>query len=240
MLCLLYTSMCLVYVLLECFVSHACVLKSIGDDENVFTEPPSNSTEISYGIFSCFGSGSISLSVRIDKGAYKCGESMLITAEVNNQSNKTIRAIRANIRHVWIMARSTFKKSFKAVTDHNVHGSKSINWNYNLEVPHYVESYESNGCKLSYFLQVTVIVSYAKNVLVELPFEILPRENKPSPYAGYGGGRSGTTQPHTTSTPWSAPATKPYPTVARPEAYTSWRHNSPPSCRYRRSSSCSY
>lgn len=221
-----------------------CILTCTGDDENVFTEPLSKSTEISYGISSCFGSGSISLSVRIDKDAYKCGESMLVTAEVNNQSNKTIRAIRANVRHIWIMSRSTFKKSFKPFTDHNIHGSKSVNWNYNLEVPHGAESYESNGCKLSYFLQVAVIVSHAKNVLVELPFKILPREKKPSPYAGYynrsGGPRSGTTQVQTTSTPWSAPVTKPYPTVAQPGAYTSWRHDSPPSCRYRKSSSCSY
>ena len=95
-------------------------LSCTGVDENNFTERLSKSTEISYGSLSCFGSGSISLSVETDKGSYKCGESILITADVNNQSNKTIRAIKANIRHIWIMSRSTFKKSMMDFTDHNV------------------------------------------------------------------------------------------------------------------------
>ena len=77
-----------------------------GVDESYFTEPLSKSTEITYGTSSCFGSGSISLSVQTDKGEYKGGESILITAQVNNQSNKTIRAIRADIQELWTVIES--------------------------------------------------------------------------------------------------------------------------------------
>ena len=58
-----------------------------GADENDVTEPLSKSTEITYGISSYFGSGSISLSVQTDKGSYKGGESIVVTAQVKNQSH---------------------------------------------------------------------------------------------------------------------------------------------------------
>lgn len=219
--------------------SYSCT----GVDERFFTEPLSKSTEITYGDSSCFGSGSISLSVQTDKDVYKWRESILITAQVNNQSSKTIKAIRANIQRIWIMPEYTSKVSIDSFTDRSMLrlGSRigrSFDWNWNLRVPQVTGSYERNGSKLSYCLQVTVIVSYAKNVLVELPFTIVPGEpveNEQARYDAYyesRGVQSEATQAQTTSMPG------PTMTVAQPEPYTSWRYDNPPSCRYSNSSSC--
>ena len=141
------------------------------------------------------------------------------------------------------MPECTSKVSIDSFTDRSLLklGSKidrSFDWNWNLRVPKVTESYERNGSKLSYCLQVTVIVSYAKNVLVELPFTIVPGEpveNKQARRDAYyesRGVQAETTQAHTTSMP------DPMMTVAQPEAYSSWRQDSPSSCRYSNSSSC--
>ena len=214
-----------------------------GVDENVFTEPLSKSTEITYNS-SCFGSGSISLSVQTDKDVYRWRESILITAQVNNQSNKTIRAIRANIQRIWIKPQYTSKVSIDSFTDCSIlrlsRISRSFEWDWNLRVPEVTGSHEGNGSKLSYCLQVTLIVSFAKNVLVELPFTIIPREPvdrqaraaRRDVHYESRGVQLETTRAHPTSMPG------PMMTAAQPETYTSWRHDNPPSCGYSNSPSC--
>ena len=146
------------------------------------------------------------------------------------------------------MPRGISKLSMESFTDRNVQGSRSFDWNYNLRVPNTAESYENDiGIKLSYVLQVTVTISYAKNVLIELPFKIIPHVKGQSSYAAviqsqFRGVRSETTQARTTNIPWSGPVMKAYPTVVQPpEPYTYCRRDSPPSCRrYSNSSVCSY
>ena len=207
--------------------------------ENDFTEPLSKSTKISYDN-SWFGFGYISLSVQTDKNEYKCGELILITAEVDNQSNKTIRGIKANIQPS-LDGEKYLQVNF---TDRNIQENKSFSWNYKLQIPH--SAIETSDGVSRFYLKVTVIVSFAKNVLIELPFKIVRggsvEKNRPL-NARSRGVQSEMTQAHTTGIP--DPKKKAYPTVVQPSSSRraippsskraippSYRHASPPSYRH--------
>ena len=65
------------------------------------------------------------LLVRTDKSEYKGGESILITAHVNNKSNKTIKTIRASIQHIRYDLDTTLL--IDSFTDHNIQESRQFN-----------------------------------------------------------------------------------------------------------------
>ena len=104
----------------------------VGFDGNDFTEPMSKSTEVTYtNVCSCLGTGSISLSAQTDKDAYEVGDSIVITTQVNNQSNKRVRAIEVHLQQI-------FNCNFNTIAyigDINVQATGSFSWNSHLEIP---------------------------------------------------------------------------------------------------------
>ena len=119
-----------------------------------------------------------------------------------------------------------FVESF---TDRNIQESRSFNWNCNLQV---LDGRRPNRMK-SYFVQVTLIVSFAKNVVIELPIKIAPKDQLRMPIIIRRSGdvQSKMTQVHTTNMP--DPVMKAYSTVAvQPESSSSCRRANTPSCRY--------
>lgn len=144
------------------------------DNPSNFTEPLSRTTELNYSsICSCLGSGSISLSVQIDKQACRIKESIAITVQVNNQSNKRVRAIRVYIRERMKLHSQHFPSynNFGSVNSTEVQENGSFSWNYLLHVPHEATVSVRN---VTHVLKVTVVVSGAKNVCIDLPIEITP------------------------------------------------------------------
>ena len=144
----------------------------VGFDGNDFAEPMSKSTEVTYtNVCSCLGTGSISLSVQTDKDAYEIGDSIIITTQVNNQSNKRVRAIEVHLQRI---ISHTFT-TIAYIGDINVQATGSFSWNSHLEIPFTPISMHNMGAmNVSYFLQVTVVVSsFARNVCIQLPIKII-------------------------------------------------------------------
>ena len=152
-------------------------VSAIGVDPSDFTEPLSRSTEKTYSsACTCFGSGSISLSVQLDKDVYEIGETVVITAQVNNQSNKRIRAINVNLRRTseTHQPHTIWRNVVLNVSDSKVQATGSFSWTSNhLQIPLTSISMDTPELKMSYVLQVTAVVSWAKSVYIHLPIKII-------------------------------------------------------------------
>ena len=134
------------------------------------------STEKTYsGLCSCFGSGSISLSVQIDKDACGIGDSIAVTAQVNNQSNKRVRAIRVRLYQI---VNNYVRAVGEHIYDRNVQATGSFSWNGCLPVSVFGVSIDIPAMRLSHILEVTVVVAFASNVAILLPVKIVMQGTK--------------------------------------------------------------
>jgi len=137
------------------------------------TEPVSASTELKYSsVCPCFGLGSISLSVQLDKDTYQVGEPISITAQVDNQSNKTVRAIRVKLLQVWEQRNFFSRTNINMINSAEVQASGSFHWSGCLQVPQTTYTMDNGMIKVSYVLKVTVVVNGARNVKILLPIKI--------------------------------------------------------------------
>ena len=129
------------------------------------------STEKTYsGLCSCFGSGSISLSVQIDKDACRIGDSIAVTVQVNNQSNKRVRAIRVRLYQI---VNNYVRAVGEHIYDRNVQATGSFSWNGCLPVSVFGVSIDIPAMRLSHILEVTVVVAFASNVAILLPVKVV-------------------------------------------------------------------
>ena len=141
-------------------------------------------------------SGSISFSVAIQRGGYCLGESIVISATAKNLSKKTIISLRANLsQDVVTSATIRYRPSLLSPTltvpgsrhrlmvfnqkDYqatSVVGEVSYNWdNVLLPIPSQSLSPTSSSCgfiKVSYALNVTLIVYKEKDIIVKFPITI--------------------------------------------------------------------
>ena len=183
----------------------SCV--AIGVGSNNFTEPLSKLTEVTYDGW--FGSGSISLSVQIEKEAYEIGESIVISAQISNQSNKRIKAIQANLRHYNHLSNNPHhhnRWNIIGIHDRNVQATGSFNWTNQLLVP--ITAPPTINTLNSSVLKVKVIVAFGRNVCIRLPVNIVvgPKSVEIlNPYAARAMGSM--TQAYTANLPHMQPYT---------------------------------
>ena len=98
------------------------------------------------------------------------GDSIAITAQVNNQSNKRVRAIRVKLHQIINNHRMTVGVP---IFDRNVQATGSFDWNGQLPVSVLGVSMNIATIRVSFILEVTVVVSFARNVIILLPVKII-------------------------------------------------------------------
>ncbi|XP_065904700.1 arrestin domain-containing protein 3-like [Dysidea avara] len=168
------------------------------------TAPLSSSNEKTVCCLCC-ASGPISLAVTIDRGGYCPGESIAISTEAENHTNRRIRAVRASLEQRAVYyARGhsrTSNRTVQTIEGPGMEAGGTSNWsNELLPIPATVPSIAS--CRIlnvSYVLHVSLDIPNAIDLQVSLPITI---GNIP-----FKGGQSA---------PSTAPAQNPYPSVGNP------------------------
>ena len=126
----------------------------------------------------CCASGPISLSVKTDRGGYCPGESIAISTEAENHSNRRITCVRATLKQIVVYyARGhsrTSGKVIQRIEGPGIDPNGSSNWsNELLPIPATVPSI--NSCRilnLSYVLTVTLDIPRAIDLHVTIPVTI--------------------------------------------------------------------
>ena len=178
----------------------------------------------------CCASGPISLSVTIDRGGYCPGESIAISTEAENHSNRRITAVRASLKqtvtYYAIGKQKQESNVIQRIEGPGVNPDSSSNWNNELlPIPATVPSI--NSCRvlsLSYTLIVTLDIPNAIDLHVIIPVVIgnVPFKGRGSAYPqaeSYQPVRSFPAPPVPLAfgDPYPPPAaTNPYPPVGPP------------------------
>ena len=170
----------------------------------------------------CCASGPISLSVKTDRGGYCPGESIAISTEAENHSNRRITCVRATLKQIVVYyARGhsrTSSKIIQRIEGPGIDPNGSSIWsNELLPIPATVPSI--NSCRilnLSYVLIVTLGIPRAIDLHVTIPVTI---GNVPFRGGDFAAGGDGAYPPPTSapSDPYPPPAaTNPYPPTGPP------------------------
>ena len=170
----------------------------------------------------CCTSGPISLSVKTDRGGYCPGESIAISTEAENHSNRRVTTVRATLKQVAIYyARGhsrVHNQIIQRIEGPGIEPGATSNWSHELlPIPATVPSISS--CRilnLSYVLTVTLGIPRAIDLHVAIPVTIgnVPFRGRESAAAGYPVSQNLPSAP-TAPYPPSAPA-NPYPPVGPP------------------------
>ena len=178
--------------------------------------PLSSSNEKTFCCFCC-ASGPISLSVKTDRGGYCPGESIAISTEAENHTNRRITSVRATLKQVVVYhARGhscASGKIIQRITGPGIEPGATSNWsNELLPIPATVPSI--NSCRilnLSYILTVTLGIPRAADLHVTIPITIgnVPFRGGESAAVGYPVSQN---LPSAPTAPYPPPAaTDPYP-----------------------------
>ena len=177
--------------------------------------PLSSSNE--KALFCCI-SGPISLSVKTDRGGYCPGESIAISTEAENHSNRRITSVRATLKQIVVYyARGhshVHNKIIRRIEGPGIEPGATSNWSNKLRrIPATVPSISScRILKLSYVVTVTLVIPHALDLHVVIPVTI---GNVP-----FRGGQSTAVDcpvPSAPTAPYTPPAaTDPYPPVGPP------------------------
>ena len=188
------------------------------------TAPLSSSNEKSLCCLCC-ASGPISLSVKTDRGGYCPGESIAISTEAENHSNRRISCVRATLKQVvvyYARGRSrTIVKIIQRIEGPGIDPNGSSNWsNELLPIPTTVPSI--NSCRilnLSYILTVTLGIPRAIDLHVTIPIMIGNVPFRGGDFATGAAGTYPTSQnlPSAPNNPYPPPAAaNPYPPTGPP------------------------
>ena len=170
----------------------------------------------------CCASGPISLSVKTDRGGYCPGESIAISTEAENHTNRRITSVQATLRQVvvyYARGRSYVSgKIIQRITGPRIEPGATSNWsNELLPIPATVPSI--NSCRilnLSYVLTVTLGNPRSVYLHVTIPITIgnVPFRGGESATVGYPVSQN---LPSAPTAPYPPPAaTDPYPPVGPP------------------------
>jgi hypothetical protein len=128
----------------------------------------------------CCESGPLSLTVSTNRGAYCSGEQILVTARLENNTNKEMRMLKATLaRHVRVYARGSSRLHTDIVsqmkTTEGIAPRQTFEWNQQpLPIPACPPS--SHTCKIvhsDYLLDVEVVVpTFSINLHVVLPIVV--------------------------------------------------------------------
>jgi len=143
----------------------------------------------------CCASGPISLSAITDRGGYCPGESIAISTEAENHSNRRVTIVQATLKQiVMYYARGhshTSSNVIQKVQGPGIEAGGTSNWsNELLPIPATVPSLGScRILKLSYVLQVTLAIPRSTDLYVAIPITIgnvpFRRGQPPPPQANY-------------------------------------------------------
>ena len=190
------------------------------------TTPLSSSNEKTLCCLCCT-SGPLSLSVQTDRGGYCPGESIAISTEGENHSNRRVTSVRATLKQVVSYyargRRHESSKIIKRIEGRGIYPGASSNWsNKLLSIP--VIAPSINSCrilKLSYVLTVTFGIPNAIDLHVTIPIII---GNVP-----FRGGESSPVSFNIATAPYPPPAgTDPYPPVGSSDASFNYSTAYPP------------
>ena len=166
----------------------------------------------------CCASGPLSLSAQTDRGGYCPGESIAISTEGENHSNRRVNSVRATLKQVVVYNarghRRVVGHIIQRIEGPGIEPGASSNWsNELLPIPAIVPSI--NSCRilnLSYVLTVTFGIPRAVDLHVTIPVTI---GNVP-----FRGGESAPVSSNTATAPYPPPAgADPYPPVANSGPY---------------------
>jgi len=143
------------------------------------TSPLSKSNEKTLCCLWC-ASGPLILSVTIDRGAYCPNESISISTEVENHSNRRINCVRATLKQVVNMFAGgksrRHTKSIKRIQDVGIDAHSLSNWsNKLLLVPSTVPTIDILRCyilSVTYVLTITLEIPNSFDLHVEIPVKI--------------------------------------------------------------------
>lgn len=173
------------------FKDHASAAFKVEDIVNVNTPqlstPQTNYVERRKKCCSCLTSGPISVTVETDKGGYCPGESIVFSVKVENNGNRRIIAVRGLLKKTILYS----AKSTNWVTGTRAHCRETkdlflidgpqagpggqINWNDRLPIPLATNPTSSDNCRIIrvyYALNVEVVITWAKNMVVNVPIVI--------------------------------------------------------------------
>ena len=159
----------------------------------------------------CCASGPLTLSAKTDRGGYCPGESIAVSTEAENHSNRRVTSVRATLKRIvvyYARGRSRISgKIIQRIEGPGIEPGATSNWgNELLPIPATVPSISScRVLNLSYVLTVTLGIPRAIDIHVTIPITV---GNVP-----FKGGESATVG---TST---LPATVPYPPPAAADPY---------------------
>ena len=159
----------------------------------------------------CCASGPLTLSAKTDRGGYCPGESIAISTEAENHSNRRVTSVRATLKRIVVYYASgrsyPISKIIQRIEGPGIEPGATSNWsNELLPIPATVPSISScRVLNLSYVLTVTLGIPGAIDIHVTIPITV---GNVP-----FKGGESATVG---TST---LPATVPYPPPAAADPY---------------------
>ena len=126
----------------------------------------------------CCASGPISLSVTTDRSGYCPGESIAITTEVDNHSNRRITAVRAALKQIvayYAQGSSHHDhKVIQRIEGPEIEPGATSNWNNEpLPIPPTAPCISScHIIQLSYVLIVTLDIPWATDLHIEIPITI--------------------------------------------------------------------
>ena len=137
------------------------------------TRPLSRSVEKTLCCLCC-ASGPVFLSVQIDRGGYCPGESIAISTEAENHTNRRVTGVRATLEQVWLLyargERRWRREVIQRIEGPGIGPGSSSNWsNELLPIPATVPTI--NSCctiNLSYELKVTIDIPSAIDLHVKI------------------------------------------------------------------------
>ncbi|CAN9513320.1 unnamed protein product [Ophioblennius macclurei] len=140
-----------------------------------------------------FGSGNVSLDVRVNKMGYHPGDSINVTAEIRNNSGRSVKPkfvlYESKSFHAQGAVESSQREVFREKCD-AMEASSVKNVSKTLLIPRDmpISIVNSNIIKLQYFLKVYLDIKFCPDPTITLPIIILPKasERKRSPAANFG------------------------------------------------------
>ena len=153
--------------------------------------PSSKSKEKTLCCLWC-ASGPLTLSATIDRGAYCPGESISISTEADNHSNRRVNSVRATLKQVVTMfacgKSRCHTKNIERIEDIGIEAHGSSNWNNKLLlVPSTIPTIDIHILTVSYVLTVTLGIPRAIDLHVEIPLKIgnVPYNGEPAAESGF-------------------------------------------------------
>ena len=166
----------------------------------------------------CYTSGTISVTVKTDKGGYHPGESIALYIATVNHSNRRITRIQATLIQVVVYYaeghRCQSNKAIRRIESPGIQPGGTSNWNNErLRIPAIVPTI--NSCrilKLLYVLTVTVSIRYATDLHVSIPITIgnVSSRDRTNTFS------VSQNLPTAMATPFPYPTTNPHPAIGGP------------------------